>query len=115
MNRIQVRILKTVVFEELQPYCGSTIGPCPCFREGQVFETTYQKPDGFCDWAWHDIHPHVTAFMTGGDFSDGIFKGWMKDRNVMIACCTDGARPVVFEIRKLEGEEGDESADGRDA
>ncbi len=102
MSRVRIEVLKTVIFEELQPYCGGMLGPCPCFREGQVFETAYEKPAGFCDWAWHDIHPHVTAFMTGGNFSDGIFHGWMRDPNVMIACCTDGARPVVFEIRKTQ-------------
>ncbi len=101
MNRIQIRVLKTAVFDELQNYCGTKLKKCPWFNEGQVFETSYEKPEGFCDWAWNDIHAHVAAFMTGGNFSEGIFAGWMKDRNTMIACCTDGARPVVFEIRRM--------------
>jgi hypothetical protein len=56
MNKIQIKILKTVVFNELQRYCDKKIEKCPCFNEGQVFETTYEKPEGFCDWAWKDIH-----------------------------------------------------------
>jgi len=102
MNKIQIKILKTMVFNELQHYCDSKIERCPCFNEGQIFETTYEKPQGFCDWAWKDIHSYITSFMTGGNFSSDIFEGWMKDKNTMIACCTDGVRPVIFEIKRIE-------------
>jgi TIGR04076 family protein len=39
--------------------------------------------------------------MTGGNFSEGMFKDWMNDKDSIIACCTDGIRPVVFEIRRV--------------
>ncbi len=29
-------------------------------------------------------------------------RGWMKDENVMIACCSDGTRPVVFKIERID-------------
>jgi len=102
MYLLKFTVLKTAVFEELQHYCGSEIEKCPVFTEGQTFETTYEKPDGFCDWAWRDIHPYIAAFVTGGNFSEGIFEGWMRDRDTMITCCTDGIRPVVFEIKRIE-------------
>ncbi len=103
MNRIQITVLKTMVFDDLQKYCSNKIGKCPAFSEGQVFETTYDKPEKFCDWAWRDIHPYLAAFISGGNFSEGdFFKGWMKDKDTMIACCTDGIRPAVFEIKRVK-------------
>ncbi|MGC8859395.1 MAG: TIGR04076 family protein [Ignavibacteria bacterium] len=102
MVKIKITVLKTAIFNELQPYCNNKIEKCPCFNEGQIFETTYEKPEGFCDWAWKDIHPYIASFLTGGNFSNGIFEGWMKDKNTMIACCTDGIRPVIFEIKKVK-------------
>ena len=103
MNKIRITVLKTYVFKEFQGYCNEKIEKCPCFEEGQVFETTYEKPGGFCDWAWRDLYPYLASFMTGGNFTEGIFENWMKDKNTMIACCTDGIRPVTFEIKRLAG------------
>jgi uncharacterized repeat protein (TIGR04076 family) len=99
MKQIQITVLKTLVQKDLQHYCGVPLEKCPCHTKGQVFYTTYEKPEGFCDWAWKDIHPYIASFLTGGNFTRGIFKDWMKDKNTMIACCTDGIRPVVFEIK----------------
>ena len=28
--------------------------------------------------------------------------GWTKDDHVMIACCNDGTRPVIFKIERLD-------------
>ena len=99
---IQIKVIKTTVFDEIQPYIASKLKRCPVFQEGQVFVTEYEKPQGFCDWAWNDIHDYISVLMTGGTFSEGLFSEWMKNKNSMIACCTDGARPVVFEIKKIE-------------
>jgi uncharacterized repeat protein (TIGR04076 family) len=30
--------------------------------------------------------------------------GWTKDDRVMIACCSDGTRPVIFKIERLDVE-----------
>ncbi len=27
-------------------------------------------------------------------------KGWMKRENEMIACCSDGMRPIIFKIER---------------
>lgn len=29
-------------------------------------------------------------------------RGWMNDERVMIACCSDGTRPVIFKIERLD-------------
>lgn len=74
----------------------------PAFEEGQDFLVDgLEKPINFCEWAWKDILRFVTALSTGGNFSQDIFKGWMKDDNVMITSCTDGLRPVVFKIERI--------------
>jgi uncharacterized repeat protein (TIGR04076 family) len=102
MAKIQIKVIKTVVLDEMQKYVKPRIEKCPVFTEGQLFETEYEKPNGFCDWAWNDIHPYVASLMTGGNFSEGMFSNWMNDKNTIIACCTDGVRPVIFEIRRVE-------------
>lgn len=28
--------------------------------------------------------------------------GWMNDDKVMIACCNDGTRPVIFKIERFD-------------
>jgi len=104
MQQIEIRVIKTAVFQEMGKYLDSEIKKCPIHTEGQVFTTTYEKPHGFCDWAWNDLRPFVLALMTGGNFSEGIFKNWMKDRETMVACCTDGIRPVIFEIKRTKNE-----------
>lgn len=102
MYKITIRVIKACLNAEMQKYAGTDLEKCPVFTEGQTFETEYEKPRGFCDWAWNDIRPYVASLLTGGNFSDGMFRGWMKDEGTMIACCTDGIRPVVFEIRRVE-------------
>lgn len=29
-------------------------------------------------------------------------KGWTRDERIMIACCNDGTRPVVFKIERFD-------------
>jgi len=55
----------------------------------QVFPT---KPDGFCDWAWTDIHKTVALTMMGANPTPGT----------EFSCCSDGLRPVTFRIERLE-------------
>ena len=31
-----------------------------------------------------------------------IMRGWMNDERVMIACCSDGTRPVIFKIERMD-------------
>ncbi|HEX2908125.1 MAG TPA: TIGR04076 family protein [Phototrophicaceae bacterium] len=86
-----------------ESYClaGTSVCPCPMFQEGQEFVTNEDKPEGFCGWAWNDIEKYIIIFRAGGNMTDTF--QWMRDRNTVIACCTDGIRPVVFKIEKIEG------------
>jgi uncharacterized repeat protein (TIGR04076 family) len=74
--------------------------PCLFFSEGQEFVVNYlaKRPEGFaCDWAWDDIHKIALALMLKGNFGT-----WMKDENTFITCCTDGIKPVVFKLERIE-------------
>ena len=31
-----------------------------------------------------------------------IMKGWMKEENTMVTCCSDGTRPVIFKIERID-------------
>lgn len=33
-----------------------------------------------------------------------IMHGWTNDDRVMIACCNDGTRPVIFKIERMDCE-----------
>lgn len=103
MAECTVKVLRCLAIPDLaDEYVGHTVAPCPLLSEGQVFVVSpaLEKPSGFCDWAWNDILKFVVALSRGGNFSQDIFEGWMRDGDTMIACCTDGIRPVVFEIKR---------------
>ena len=58
-----------------------------------------RQPAAFpCAWAWDDIHKIVLALLHGGDFGQ-----WMQNPHEFVACCTDGVKPVVFQIERVEG------------
>ncbi|HHT63456.1 MAG: TIGR04076 family protein [Bacillota bacterium] len=102
MAKCKITVEKLMLNEDLaKEYCQGEVGVCEVFHEGQEFIAGLEKPEGFCDWAWHDLLPYVASFLAGGNFAGEIFDGWMKDDKTMIACCTDGIRPVVFKIEKL--------------
>ena len=31
-----------------------------------------------------------------------IMRGWTNDERMMIACCNDGTRPVIFKIQRMD-------------
>jgi len=102
--QFKITVLKKKLDEELAAeYCQNEVTPCPVFEEGQEFVAGFEKPEGFCDWAWNDILKFVTVLYAGGNFSRGNFEGWMKDDKTMITCCTDAIRPVTFKIEKIDG------------
>ncbi|WP_083767684.1 TIGR04076 family protein [Opitutus terrae] len=64
---------------------------CGRFEEGQVFmtESPWDPPPGFCTWAWADLRAIIHKIHAG-------------DPTVMISCCTDGLRPVLFKFERIE-------------
>ena len=70
---------------------------CDRFTVGQEFMVdNHNCPDGFCNWAFADIQRDLVHILYGGYYP------WMKEKGVAISCCTDGLRPVIFKIEKLD-------------
>jgi len=103
MSVCKITVLKKLYNAELaDSYRRPDIhhGTCPYYDEGQEFFVNQlgERPADFsCDWAWNDLYKFMLVLMTGGDFSP-----WMKDKNSFIACCTDGIKPVVFKLERIE-------------
>ena len=80
---------------------GSGFGPCPNFEEGQMFVLDgLSKPERFCNWAWADIHGAVRTVAFGGEHH------FMKTPGSAIVCCTDGMKPVVFRLERVDSSAG---------
>jgi uncharacterized repeat protein (TIGR04076 family) len=84
----KVTVLKRMVNQDLiDAYQYETVAPCDRFVDGQEFtvEEWEDPPEGFCEWAWADLRPKIALAAKIG---------------TVVACCTDGFRPVIFEIRR---------------
>jgi uncharacterized repeat protein (TIGR04076 family) len=70
---------------------------CPRFKVGDVYMTEgMSMPENWpCSWAWHDIFKEVLHLSLGGEF-------FIEPGNFIIACCTDGMRPVFYRIEREE-------------
>ena len=92
-------------------------GSCPCFEVGQtfLFERENGKDDFWhfghdldpqfpCAEAWNCVSRYIYTALQGGS----IMHGWTNDERMMIACCNDGTRPVVFKLERIDIPETDE-------
>jgi len=70
---------------------------CSAFNVGDSFVIERgPHPEGFCLQAFNDIYPWINAIRWGASFP------WMEEEGTMVACCTDGLRPVVFRLERIE-------------
>ena len=126
-HKVKVTVIDKKLYPELQKqFCADPeSGMCPCYNVGDefIFETndhfwhgglntlvkTSADPDmvaggpkmPHCSEAWDAIARYIYTGLQGGS----IMKGWMKEENTMIACCSDGTRPVIFKIERIDYEE----------
>lgn len=107
--KCKITVLETKVFPELQEQylADPKSGPCPCFKAGDTFllerngerDDFWHMLDGkFCSEAWDCVSRYVYAALQGGS----IMRGWTNDEKMMIACCNDGTRPVIFKIERID-------------
>ena len=82
-------------------------GPCPFYQVGDEFlferyggeDTFWREGNGTqCAEAWDCISRYIYTALQGGS----IMRGWTNDERMMIACCNDGTRPVIFRIERLD-------------
>ncbi|MBN1435470.1 MAG: TIGR04076 family protein [Sedimentisphaerales bacterium] len=95
-HRVRITVLKKCFHKEfVEQYAGDPAkwGECGCFEVGQEFvvsgDRPWDMPVGFCGWAWADIQKLVYGMSRGG-------------QDVFVTCCTDGYRPVIFKLEKLD-------------
>jgi len=95
---IKITVLRRFDTEEVfkkSPVKVKYGGPCPVFKEGQVFHVDDTMPSEFCSYAWDAILPYIVTLRSNGNFSE-----WYEEHGVAVACCPDGLRPVVFKIER---------------
>lgn len=128
-HKVKLTVIGKKLYPELQEqYCADTqSGECPCYNVGDEFmfyrddehddfwrmglntlTKTAADPDTVaegtkmphCSEAWDAFARYIYTGLQGGS----IMKGWMKDENTMITCCSDGTRPVIFKIERIDYE-----------
>ena len=118
-HECRITVLETKCFPEYQRQylANPQSGPCPCFEVGQeyLFDREAGKDDFYhfgreldppfpCAEAWDAVSRYVYTALQGGS----IMKGWTNDDRMMIACCNDGTRPVIFKIERIDAPENPE-------
>lgn len=125
--KVKLTVIDRKLYPELQAqYCADqNAGKCPCYQIGDEFiferyggaddfwhmglntlKQTVSRADGtaggasfpHCSEAWDAISRYIYTGLQGG----AIMRGWMSDERVMIACCSDGTRPVIFRIERID-------------
>jgi uncharacterized repeat protein (TIGR04076 family) len=104
-HKVKITILRRELFKDLQEtyLADPASGKCPFFEDGQEImvesEDFFRMINGkFCAEAWDSISRYVYTALQGGS----IMRGWTNDEKVMIACCNDGTRPVIFKLERID-------------
>ena len=97
-RKCKITVLETKWFpEHALPYIK---GPCEEMKAGDVFITTgatgEEMPEGFCPLAWQAIAPQAQVLADGGKVFGAL--------PVHVACCPDGARPVIYRMEAYDEE-----------
>ena len=105
MVKVQITVLQKCFYEAIaEEYLadGKAAGPCPLLNVGDTFlyEGGAVMPEGLCPWAWITLYQSVSnlsSVPTGNH--------WYRYPDRRIECCTDGVRPVIFELRAAPGDD----------
>ena len=98
--RVRITVLKRLYHQDLVdqyvlPEKRDTYLSCYRFQEGDEFIVEgFEMPEGFCPWAWADIHREIIAVKCNAEFPVSTEPG------CIIASCTDGLRPVIFKVER---------------
>ena len=82
MMKCNITVLKRTLHKDLaDEFCLQPVEACPVFVEGRQYVYDHfgegNKPEGFCEHAWHDIYMDVITLMSNGDH-----EGWMKNKGM---------------------------------
>jgi uncharacterized repeat protein (TIGR04076 family) len=99
--KVKVTVIRKLDMRDVHPEGGGSATDfepvCPLFELGDefVFEVG-EPPWGFCQAAFDDIYRYISGLRFGANYP------WMAEPGTAIACCTDGLRPVVFFLERLD-------------
>ena len=108
-HKCKLTVIDKKLYSDLQEkyIADPNAGACPFYHVGDefIFER-YDKIDDFwtmgkgsqCSEAWDCISRYIYSALQGGS----IMRGWTNDEKIMIACCNDGTRPVIFKIERID-------------
>ena len=107
--KCKITVIDKKVFGDLQEKYleDPKSGACPFYEVGAEYlferygdEDTFwtQGKGAHCSEAWDCFSRYVYTALQGGS----IMRGWTNDEHMMIACCNDGTRPVIFKIERLD-------------
>ncbi|MBO4401377.1 MAG: TIGR04076 family protein [Selenomonadaceae bacterium] len=107
--KCKMTVIDKKVFPDLQEkyLADPKSGACPFYEVGAEYlferygdEDTFwtQGKGAHCSEAWDCFSRYVYAALQGGS----IMRNWTNDEHMMIACCNDGTRPVIFKIERLD-------------
>ena len=100
LKSVRITVLKVGMAPDLiEKYSifGKEPYKCDAFKEGQTFVTKLGRvPEGFCSWAWADIHRDIEILAFGANYPS------TKEKGTAIVCCTDAYRPVTFKLERIE-------------
>ncbi|MBQ3442011.1 MAG: TIGR04076 family protein [Selenomonadaceae bacterium] len=107
--KCKLTVIDKKVFDDLQEkyLADPQSGACPFYEVGAEYlferygdEDTFgtQGKGAHCSEAWDCFSRYVYTALQGGS----IMRGWTNDEHMMIACCNDGTRPVIFKIERLD-------------
>jgi len=102
--KVKITILERALFEDICREYGSKrfvegggCAPCGRFEDGQEFilDDLAKVPEGFCAWAWSDMHKEILSIATGGDMRPWVKPSGNGDRllyrRVPSGCVQTGA------------------------
>lgn len=107
--KCKVTVIDKKCFTDLQEryLADPKSGVCPFYNVGDEFiferygdeDTFWREGNGTqCAEAWDCISRYIYTALQGGS----IMRNWTNDERMMIACCNDGTRPVIFRIERQD-------------
>jgi uncharacterized repeat protein (TIGR04076 family) len=103
MSKLKITVLKK--FNPKDVFGHDCINPrrevvatCYVFDEGEEFILdNLEKPEKFCGWGWKTVVKYLELLDSGEEVS------WTES-GVIYSSCTDGIRPVVFKLERIDSE-----------
>lgn len=100
--KIKITVISKLSMTDIHPHGDGGAAPdfepiCPMFEVGDEFIADIDAaPRGFCPAAFDDIYRYISGLRFGANYP------WMANAGTATACCTDGLRPVIFQLERME-------------